>query len=403
MIELLIFILTYALISLQNVQKFKMDRFKMDRPAASTIGACLMLAFGVLSLDEAVRAIDYNTIILLFGMMVLTAYLGIAGFFDYLAYRIMKFSGNGKRLLFTIVFSAGFLSAFFVNDTICVFMTPVVVSLAASSGVNPVPLLIALATSANIGSAATIIGNPQNMLIGMKSGIGFIEFFAKMFPISIIGLFMAYAIIYLIYRKELNKFRVAEIEINLDRKLAAKSLIVFLFVLLLFVTEIYPVSLAAFIGAALIFAIGGIKPKQALERVDWGLLLLFCNLFIVMHGFEKSYSGYLISMLSYEDSLASYFWISFLTVVGSNLVSNVPFVMMVTPVVQATNGELWYILAMSSTFAGNLTIIGSVANLIVVENAEKYGITVSFFEYLKVGVPLTILSVLVGTFMIYLT
>ncbi|WP_244403178.1 SLC13 family permease [Ferroglobus placidus] len=116
MIELLIFILTYALISLQNIYS------RIDRPAASTIGAALMLAFGVLSLDEAVSAIDYNTIILLFGMMVLTAYLGIAGFFDYLAYKIMRFSGNGKRLLFTIVFLAGFLSAFFVNDTICVFM-----------------------------------------------------------------------------------------------------------------------------------------------------------------------------------------------------------------------------------------------------------------------------------------
>lgn len=396
MIELLIFILTYALISLQNIY------IKIDRPAASTIGASLMLAFGVLSLDEAVRAIDYNTIILLFGMMVLTAYLGIAGFFDYFAYKIMRFSGNGKKLLFTIVFSAGILSALFVNDTICVFMTPVVVRLALASGINPVPILIALATSANVGSAATIIGNPQNMLIGMKANIGFIEFAAKMLPVSIIGLFVAYTIIYLIYRKELNKFRAVEIEVNLDRKLAVKSLAVFILVLLLFIAEIYQISLTALIGAAALFAIGGIKPKDALERVDWSLLLLFCNLFIVMHGFEKAYGSYLQSMLNYEESLTSYYWVSFLTVAGSNLVSNVPFVMIALPVVQATNGDFWYILAMSSTFAGNLTIIGSVANLIVVESARRYGIDVSFFEYLKVGVPLTVLTVLIGTAVIYL-
>ncbi|WP_244403176.1 SLC13 family permease [Ferroglobus placidus] len=282
-------------------------------------------------------------------------------------------------------------------------VTPVVVRLALASGINPVPLLIALATSANIGSAATIVGNPQNMLIGMKSGVGFIEFAAKMLPVSITGLFVTYAVIYLIYRKELNNFRAVEIEISLDRKLTAKSLAVFMLVLLLFITEVYPISLAALIGAATIFAIGGIKPKEALERVDWSLLLLFCNLFIVMHGFEKAYGDYLVSMLSYEDSLTSYYWMSFLTVVGSNLVSNVPFVMMVLPAVQAANGNLWYILAMSSTFAGNLTIIGSVANLIVVENAEKHGITVNFFEYLKVGAPLTFLTVLIGATMLYLT
>lgn len=396
MIELLAFILTYALISLQGVY-----RFKIDSVIASTIGASLMLASGVLSLEEAVKAIDYNTIILLFGMMILTAYLGIAGFFDYLAYKIMKFSGNGKKLLFTIVFSAGILSAFFVNDTICVFMTPVVTRLALSSGINPVPLLIALATSANIGSAATIIGNPQNMIIGIKSGIGFAEFAVKMLPVSVIGLFVAYAIIYSIYSKELRKFRTVEIETSLNKKLAGKSLAVFVLILLLFITGVYPISLAALIGAALLLTIGGVKPKDVLDKVDWGLLLLFCNLFIVMHGVEKAYGNYLVSMMSFGNSLTSYLWMSFLTVVGSNLVSNVPFVMMALPALQAANGDSWYIMAMSSTFAGNLTIIGSVANLIVVENAKKYGITVKFFDYLKVGVPLTVLTVLIGTAILY--
>jgi Na+/H+ antiporter NhaD/arsenite permease-like protein len=395
-IGLAIFILTYILISLQNVPKLK-----LDRPAASTIGASLMIAFGVMSIDEAVRSIDYHTIILLFGMMVLSSYLGIAGFFDYLAYKIMKTARNGKRLLLMIVLSSGCLSAIFVNDTICVFMTPVVVKLALSSNINPVPLLIALATSANIGSVATIIGNPQNMLIGMKSGIRFVEFTANMLPVSLVGLIMCYALIYGIYKNELSKFRITEIPLNLNRELAIKSVVVFLFVLLLFVTEVYPISVSALIGAAIIFIIGGIRPKVALERVDWGLLLLFCNLFIVTHGFEKAYGNYLTSFLSYEDNLLSFYKFSFLTVLGSNLVSNVPFVMMVLPAMKAANEKLWYILAMASTFAGNLTLIGSVANLIVAENAEKYGVRIDFFEYLKVGIPLTILTVLIGTAIIY--
>ncbi len=395
-VALAIFILTYILISLQNIPKLK-----LDRPAASTIGAALMIALGVMSIDEAVKSIDYNTIILLFGMMVLSSYLGIAGVFDYLAYRIMKTARSGKRLLLMIVLSSGFLSAIFVNDTICVFMTPVVVKLALSSNINPVPLLIALATSANIGSVATIIGNPQNMLIGMKSGIRFVEFTANMLPVSLTGLLMCYALIYGIYKNELCKFRITEIPLNLNRELAIKSVVVFLLVLLLFVTEVYPISVSALIGAAIIFIVGGIRPKVALERVDWGLLLLFCNLFIVTHGFEKAYGNYLTSFLSYEDNLLSFYEFSFLTVLGSNLVSNVPFVMMVLPAMRAANEKLWYILAMASTFAGNLTLIGSVANLIVAENAEKYGAKLDFFEYLKVGVPLTILTVLVGTAIIY--
>jgi Na+/H+ antiporter NhaD/arsenite permease-like protein len=397
MIELLMFILTYALISLQSFYR------KMDRPAASTIGAALMLAFGVMSLEEAVRAIDYNTIMLLFGMMVLTAYLGIAGFFDWLASKIMGFSGNGKKLLLTVIFSSGFLSALFVNDTICLFMTPVVVRVALSAGISPIPLLIALATSANVGSAVTIIGNPQNMLIGLKSGIGFVHFTAKMLPVGIAGLFIVYAVIYAIYRGELGRFSSGNFEVNLNKGLAVKSLIVFALVLILFITEVYPVSLSAFLGAAIIFAIGGVKPREALEKVDWGLLLLFCNLFIVMHGFEKSYGEKILSMLNFGESFADYLYFSLLTVAGSNLVSNVPFVMMVLPATKGAAADFWLILAMASTFAGNLTLIGSVANLIVAESAEKHGVHISFFEYLKAGVPVTFTTLVVGVLLIYVS
>ncbi|AEA47171.1 anion transporter [Archaeoglobus veneficus] len=396
MIELAIFIITYFLISVQNVRGIK-----LDRPAASTVGAALTVALGVLSLEEAVHSIDYNTIILLFSMMVLSAYFGIAGFFDYVACKILKKAGSGRKLLLMVVVTSGFLSALFVNDTICVFMTPVVIRLALAAGMNPVPLLIALVTSANIGSAATIIGNPQNMLIGIASGIPFTEFTVNMLPPSIVGLVLCYLLVYLIYRKEFERYSPGEIVPKVNRGLALRTAAVFALVLTLFVTEVYPIPLSALIGAATMFVVGGVRPKEVLERVDWTLLLLFSNLFIVMHGFEKEYGEYLISLVHAGDSLASSLTLSAITVVGSNLVSNVPYVMMVLPALKAIDGKLWYIVAMASTFAGNLTLIGSVANLIVAETAERYGIAINFGEYLKVGVPLTILTVLVGTIIVY--
>ncbi len=383
------------LIAIQNVGKFS-----LSRPAASTVGVALILSLGILSFDEAVSAIDFHTIVLLFGMMTLTAYLGLAGFFDYLAMRIVTISGNSKRLLLILILSSAFLSALFVNDTICVFMTPVVVKIALASNINPSPLLIALATSANIGSAATIIGNPQNMLIGMSSGMSFVEFAKNIAPISAVCLIPNFLIIYALYRKDFRNFRVSKTEVKFDKRLATRTLAVFIFVLCLFVAEVYQVSISALIGAAIMFLIGGIPPKKALEKVDGGLLLFFCNLFIVMHAFEREYGHYLVSTLSLGNDLASYLTACLITVVGSNLVSNVPFVMMTLPVAKQ-DGEFWLILAMASTFAGNLTLIGSVANLIVAETAQRYGINLSFGEYLKVGIPLTFVTVLIGTIMLY--
>jgi Na+/H+ antiporter NhaD/arsenite permease-like protein len=355
---------------------------------------------GILSFEEAISAIDFHTIVLLFGMMVLTAYLGLAGFFDYLAMRVITVSGNSKRLLLILILSSAFLSALFVNDTICVFMTPVVIKIALASNINPIPLLIALATSANIGSAATIIGNPQNMLIGMSSKMSFLEFAKNIAPISAICLIPNFVIIYLLYRRDFQNFKVSKAEVQFDKRLAIKTLAVFIFVLCLFISEVYPISISALIGAALMFLIGGIPPKKALEKVDGGLLLFFCNLFVVMHAFEREYGYYLVSALSLENTLASYLTASLITVIGSNLVSNVPFVMMALPVAKH-DGDFWLILAMASTFAGNLTLLGSVANLIVAETAHRYGINLSFGEYLKVGVPLTFVTVLIGTIMLY--
>lgn len=401
-IALAIFILTYIFISVQ-----RLPRIPLDRPAASTVGAVLMILLGVLSFDEAVRAVDYKTIILLLGMMIIVAYLAIAGFLDFIAVRILQTAKSPFQLLVLIVFSSGALSALFVNDTICLIYTPILLRAIKLAKLKPQPYLIALATASNLGSVTTIVGNPQNMLIGIQSKISFLNFFIHLLPIGIIGLLIDIAIISFIYRKQ---FFTERIEVSLpapevDRTLLRRSVFVLLIVLAGFLLgeEYISIPMVAVTGAALMFVIGGKSQLHVYERVDWTLLLFFANLFIVMHGVEKSgLTDAMFSLFSPLFQLSGFafiFGLSVFSTAVSNLVSNVPFVMMMLPFADklARGDVFWYTLAMSSTFAGNLTIIGSVANLIVVEMSRRAGVWIGFWEYAKVGAVVTILTVIMGS------
>jgi Na+/H+ antiporter NhaD/arsenite permease-like protein len=401
-IALAIFLLTYIFIAVQRFPKIP-----LDRPAASTVGAVLMILFGILSFEEAVRAVDYNTIILLLGMMIIVAYLSMAGFLDFIAVRILQAAKNPLQLLILIVFSSGLLSALFVNDTICLIYTPILIRVIKLAKLKPQPYLIALGTASNIGSVVTIVGNPQNMLIGMQSKISFLSFFLHLLPIGIVGLLIDIAVISLIYKEQLftQRIEVQLPEPKLDKKLFNRAILVLFIVLAGFLLgeEYISIPVVAATGAALIFILGGKPPARAFRRVDWTLLLFFANLFIVMHGVEKS--GLTSEMLALFSPLfqlsgfAFIFGLSIFSIIVSNLVSNVPFVMMMLPFADklAKGNVFWYTLAMSSTFAGNLTIIGSVANLIVVEISRRTGIWIGFWEYAKVGVVVTILTIIMGS------
>ncbi len=399
---LAIFILTYILISVQ-----RLPRIPLDRPAASTVGAVLMILLGVLTFEEAVKAVDYKTIILLLGMMIIVAYLALAGFLDFIAVRILQMAKSPFHLLVLIIFSSGALSALFVNDTICLIYTPILLRAIKLANLKPAPYLIALATASNIGSVTTIVGNPQNMLIGVNSKISFLGFFLHMLPVGVIGLLVDIAVISLLFRKQLND---EHIEVSLpapeiDRWLLRKAVFVMLVVLAGFlIGEAYiSIPMVAITGAALMFVIGGESQSRVYERIDWTLLLFFANLFIVMHGVEKS--GLTDAMFSLFAPLfqltgfAFIFSLSVFSTVISNLVSNVPFVMMMLPFAEklARGDVFWYTLAMSSTFAGNLTLIGSVANLIVVEMSRRAGVLIGFWEYAKVGVIVTALTIIMGS------
>jgi Na+/H+ antiporter NhaD/arsenite permease-like protein len=392
----LVFLFTYLILGVQGIPKLH-----IDRPSGALLGAVGMVAFGVLSLGEAYKAIDLDTLIFLLGMMILIAYLELSGFFDLLERWIIGFARSTRTLLGLIVLSSGLLSAFFMNDTICLLYAPVILRVAKRLQLNPIPYLIALATSANIGSTATIIGNPQNALIGIRSRIPFLSFSAKLWPVAAIGLVIDFLIIGYAYREEINGLCLkapARIEpAVVHRWLMAVSLAAGCAMFVLLCLNYHPPSVAISLAAMVILA-GSRKPRRALQEVDWTLLFLFAGLFVVMRGVEVS--G--ITALAFERTgsfLSGQYWGAALGFTGtvavlSNLVSNVPAVMLYVPLIQSqASTQLWLLLAAASTLAGNLTIIGSVANLIVIE-AAKDEAPISFVEYAKIGVPVTVLTLI---------
>jgi Na+/H+ antiporter NhaD/arsenite permease-like protein len=356
---LVIFLLTYLFIGLRQI-----PRVHIDRPAGALVGAVLMVVLGVLTLDDAFSAIDLHTLLLLLGMMIITVYLRQAGFFELMAARIISLSRTPLQLLVLVTLSAGLLSALFVNDTICLLYTPIILEVTAQLGVGPLPYLLALATASNIGSVMTVTGNPQNMLIGIFSGIPYLSFLAALFPVAAVGFLVNIAVIRFIYRKDFGKacfaHRPAPTAHRLDRPLLAKSLIVSGGVLIAFAAG-YPYSLSAAAGAVALMLIGGVRTERVLEGVDWTLLLFFSGLFIVMHGVEVSgLSGRMIGWagdLSGGSALGRIAALSGVSALLSNVVSNVPAVMLLKPFIESLGGDrtAWLALAMSSTLAGNFT------------------------------------------------
>jgi Na+/H+ antiporter NhaD/arsenite permease-like protein/uncharacterized membrane protein (UPF0127 family) len=396
---LIIFIITYLFIGLRQI-----PRLQIDRPAGALVGAVLMIVLGVLTLDQAFSAIDMHTLLLLLGMMIITVYLRTAGFFELMADRMLSFSKTPLQLLILVVISSGLLSALFVNDTICLLYTPIILEITIQLGINPMPYLLALATSSNIGSVMTVTGNPQNMLIGIYSKIPYLSFLGALFPIAIAGLAVSIAVIWFVYGKEMkagafpSRPRMPEYRVN--KPLLVKALLVCGAVLVSFSLG-YPYALVAAAGAVALLVIGGVSTERVLEGVDWTLLLFFSGLFVVMHGVEVS--GLAAAMIEKAGDLTALSpvgriaGLSAVSVILSNLVSNVPAVMLLKPLVQTLGSgqSVWLALAMSSTLAGNLTLIGSVANLIVAQQARKR-VEIGFIEYLRVGALITAVTMAIG-------
>lgn len=373
---------------------------KMNRATIALVGATLLIALGVLTLDEAYRAVDWNTIVLLFGMMVLNVNLRMAGFFHLVTARVLKFARTPRRLLALLIAVSGVFSAIFLNDTIVLVFTPLVLDLAVALRRNPLPYLVGLVTAANIGSVATIIGNPQNMLVGLSSGIGFVAFTRALAPVAFFGLGIIWVVIVLVYRAD---FRAEffgttyQLAAEVKRPRLRKALFATAVMLVTLIAGA-PVPLAAVLAAAVLLVTRRTDPARVFQEIDWALLVFFAALFVVTGAIGTSGLGaHLFAVLRpYADGGPGP--LTAVSLVLSNLVSNVPAVMLFRPVVPtlANPHTAWLTLAMATTLAGNLTLLGSVANLIVAEIARGRGVQLSFVEYLKAGTPIAILSLLLG-------
>jgi len=397
-----IFGITYALISGRQLKVLP-----LNRPAAALLGAVLMVSTGVMTPERAYRAVNYDTLVLLLGMMLISSYLYLAHFFEWAADVVLKFSHTPQRLLLYLTVRSGLLSALLVNDTICLMLTPLVVAVIRRGKLPLLPFLIALVTSANIGSVATLVGNPQNMIIGHFSRIPFSEFARSLAPAALVGLAFNFGIVSFGFR---NVLRAAAISRephpvqNLDRGLFAIVCIVFVSILACFFAGLN-LAWTALAGAVLVMVLARRDTHEVLKLVDWHLLVFFAALFVVVEGLSDTglpdaIYRHLQPMFG-AHATAQAWNLTWVSVAGSNIFSNVPFVLVAGKWIPhfADPALMWKVLALATTFAGNLTIIGSVANMIVVESARKH-LEIGFWDYARFGIPITILTTVAGTFVL---
>lgn len=404
---LVIFALTYLLIAVQ-----RLPFVHLNRPAASLLGAVAMVVFGVLPLVDAYAAIDFDVLVFLLGLMLIVGYLEVGKFFEWAAQWVLRRAASPERLLAGVVVGGGLLSALFVNDTVCLVVTPVLLAALGPLRVRPTPYLIGLAMGANAGSVLSVTGNPQNMLVGIWSGSSFGGFAARMLPVGLGGLAITYAWLRWAYRAELRKpfmERLETVPITLDRPLVVKGLALFGVAVVAWLAGGSLPLVAITAGAAMV-AVAQRDPAYAIDRVEWSLLLFFASLFVVMRGFEHTGAVEWIDRHALALVQGGSRWQAAAAVSGvmatlSNLISNVPAVVLWRDTVPNLPDPdlVWRVIAMSSTFAGNLLLIGSMANLIVAERAETRGVRIGFGEYARVGVPVTLLTLAWGVVVLVLT
>ena len=372
---------------------------RMNRATIALVGATLLVALGVLGLDAAFAAVDLHTLALLLGMMVLNSNLRLAGFFGLVARGVAARSRSPRQMLAWVVLASGTLSAVFLNDTIVLMMTPLVVELAAATRQRAVPYLVALATAANVGSVATIVGNPQNMLVGVSSGIPFGRFTLALAPVAAVGLVLVWGVVAVVYRRDLRPAPLPPVDVParvhrpLLRKSAAASLL-----LVVALAAGAPLPLAALLAAALLLVTRRLAPERVFREVDWSLLVFFAALFVVTAALGPL--GATAHLLALTRPLldGGVGGLALAAAALSNAVSNVPAVLLLRPLAGAAADpeRVWLTLAMATTLAGNLTLLGSVANLIVAEIAAGRGVRLTFGEYLRAGVPVTLLTLAWG-------
>jgi Na+/H+ antiporter NhaD/arsenite permease-like protein len=369
---------------------------QIDRTGVALLGAIALIGFHVMSLEEAARSVHLPTLILLFAFMVLSAQMRLGGFYDSLTRGVARLPLTPPWLLLALILIVALLSAVFSNDIVCLAMAPVLIDACRSRRLSPLPFLLALACSANIGSAATLIGNPQNMLIGATLHLSFSGYLRQAaLPVGL-SLIVTWALICLLTRGQLQRPDASAA--GADRQAGmplqcwqtVKGLSVALVIIACFLFSDWPREVVALAGAGVLLTSRRLHTRQMLGLVDWELLVLFIGLFVVNHALQKTgLPARLIAELAAAglplQHLAPLFATSFIL---SNIVSNVPAVMLLLPSV--THALAGPTLALVSTLGGNLLIVGSVANIIVIDAAARRGIPVNWRQHARIGIPVTL-------------
>jgi Na+/H+ antiporter NhaD/arsenite permease-like protein len=373
----------------------------IDRAGVALVGACLMVLSGALPLEDAYRAINLDTITLLLGTMIVVANLRLSGFFAVATAWAARRAHAPIVLLAAVTAVSGLFSAFLVNDAICVVLTPIVLDVTLALNRRPVPYLLAVAMASNVGSTATITGNPQNIMIGSFSGIGYGRFAAELAPVAAAGLVLTVALIALAHRSEFlvaDRIAAEARRVRANRTLVVRSLLAAAAMVALFFAGQPPAKAAITIGGLLLLT-RRVRSARVYAEIDWSLLLMFAGLFIIVAGAQKMLLTPSVVEAVGGLHLERLPMLSGATAVLSNIVSNVPAVLVLKPFVQTLPdpSRAWLIVAMAATLGGNFSILGSIANLIVVQRAAARGVAIGFWQYFIVGAPLTVLTIAVGT------
>jgi Na+/H+ antiporter NhaD/arsenite permease-like protein len=405
-IELLtgsIVLATYAGVAVGRV-----PGLKMNRATIALVGAAALVAIGAISERQAYAALDIGTVLLLAAMMVINANLRMAGFFTLVSEWVVRLARTSRSLLALVIFASGLLSAIFLNDPVCLLFTPLVVDICLRLKRDPLPYLIGLGAAANIGSVATITGNPQNLIIGQASQIPFLTFLLHLGPLALVGLAICWGVIVLVYRQEFTGTALIPPPSDapdavgsgtgrggLYAPLLNRTMMVVLGLMIAFLVGL-PIVSSACIAAGLLL-VSRLRPNKLLA-IDWELLAFFGGMFIITGAIEATgLSEQLFQAVAplIQGGVAP---LSLTTGALSNIVSNVPAVLLLRPEIgDLPNAQqAWLTLAMSSTLSGNLTLLGSAATLIVAEVAARRGVRIGFMEFLRVGVPVTLLTMLLG-------
>lgn len=376
-----------------------LPRLAIDRTGVAVLGAIVLLATGRIGVAEAWQAIDVPTIALLVGLMIVSAQLRLGGFYGLVTRRLAQHETSPDALLAVLIAAAGVLSALLVNDIVCLAMAPVLVEICARRDLDPKPFLLALACAANVGSAATLIGDPQNMLIGQALHLSFAGYLRDALVPTVLGLAVVWAVVRASVRGRWAGTTAVPGApgIRFDRWQTTKGLLVLATVVALFLATAWPREIVALGAAGVLLVSRRTASRDTLGALDGQLLLLFIGLFVVNHTFAATGlpARALADVAAHGIDLRAPAWLFGLTAVLSNLVSNVPAVMLLLPGGDAPP-QAGAVLALASTLAGNLLIVGSIANIIVVEQGARLGVAVDWRTHARVGVPVTLATLAIA-------